>query len=107
MEYSFVQRMTLAGSPGGAYSLSADWYGRQQAVSVVTGALTVPVVSEMVFGKSKLYIDAATATIGTTLIDCTVLGLSLDVDFGLTAKYTASGQLYFCGLVRTGFSPTT
>jgi hypothetical protein len=33
------------------------------------------------------------------------LGLTLDVDFGLTPKYTASGQLYFCGLVRTGFSP--
>lgn len=105
MEYSFAQRMTLEGSSQGAYTLSADFYGRQQAPTTVTGALSVPVVSEMLFGKSKLYIDTATATIGTTLIDCTVLATRLEIDFGLTPKWTASGQLYFCGLVRTGFNP--
>jgi hypothetical protein len=105
MEYSFVQRMTLEGSPTNAYSLTADWYGRQQAPTTVTGALTVPTVDEILFGKTKLYIDDATATIGTTPIDCTVLGLRLEIDFGLTPKYAANGQLYFCGLTRTGFVP--
>ena len=105
MEYSFVQRMALEGTPTNAYSLTADWYGRQIAPTTVTGALSVPAVDEMLFGKTKLYIDGATDTIGTTQIDCAVLGIRLEIDFGLTPKFAGSGNLYFCALTRTGFNP--
>jgi hypothetical protein len=104
MEYSFCQRWTLEGSPGQQFTLSSDWYGRQQAPTTRTADLTIPTVSPMLFGNAKLYIDDVNS-VSYTQISCAVLGLRLEVDSGIVAKFGANGALTFCGLVRTGFVP--
>ncbi|KKT30763.1 MAG: hypothetical protein UW18_C0011G0024 [Microgenomates group bacterium GW2011_GWF1_44_10] len=107
MDYSIAQSITLTGSPQSQYTCNVNWYGRKQDPQAFT-ALTsssIPVVNPMLFGKTKLYIDAIGGTIGSTLIDCTVLGLTLNIDFGLTPKWCARGSLEFGSIVRTAFVP--
>lgn len=93
MEYSFVTAFTLKGVAGEAWKVSSDWQGRQVAPSTFTAAIAVPTVEEMLFSKTKLYIDAT--TIGTTQKTQTLLEASLDVKTGITPVFTADGQLYF------------
>jgi hypothetical protein len=104
MEFSFCQRWTLEGSPGNQFTLSSDWYGRQQAPTTRTADLTIPTVSPLLFGNAKLYIDDVDSVSYTPFL-CSVLGLRLEVDSGVVAKFGANGALTFCGLVRTGFIP--
>lgn len=104
MEYSFCRRWTLEGSPGQQFTLSSEWYGRQQAPTTRTASLTIPTVSPLLFGKAKLYIDDVDA-VTYTQMTCSVLGLRLEVDAGIVAKFGANGALTFCSLVRTGFVP--
>jgi len=96
MEYSFVQAFELSGNGGEALMISADWVGRQVSKTTFTASVTNPAtVSEILFGKGKLYIDAASGTMGTTLKSQTLLGMSLQVNTGWIAKYAADGALYF------------
>jgi hypothetical protein len=95
MEYSFVSGFKLSGSPGEAYMMSAEWIGRQVANNAFTGSVAIPTVEEILFTKSKLYIDASGGTIGTTLVSDTLLGVELDVKTGIVPHFTANGELYF------------
>lgn len=95
MEYGFVTGFTLEGSAGEALMMSAEWQGRQVATSAFTGALTLPTVEEILVSKGKLYIDDDDGTIGTTQKTSTLLSLTLNVNTGLTAVFTADGSLYF------------
>lgn len=95
MEYSFVEGFALEGAAGASWMMSADWVGRQCSTSTFTGALTIPTVEEVIFGKSKLYIDADTATIGTTQQTTTFLAASLNVTTGWKPVYTGDGNKYF------------
>lgn len=93
MEYSFVSGFTLSGNAGEAWKIASDWQGRQVAASTFTGSIAVPSVEEMLFGKTKLYIDDT--TIGTTQKTQTLLNASLNVDTGIRPVFTGDGQLYF------------
>lgn len=93
MEYSFVSAFTLSGKAGEAWKISADWQGRQVTASTFTGSISVPSVEEMLFSKTKLYIDDT--TIGTTQKTLTLLEASLNVNTGIIPVFTADGQLYF------------
>lgn len=95
MEYSFVSGFKLTGAPGEAYMMGAEWIGRQVANNAFTGSVPIPTVEEILFTKSKLYIDASGGTIGTTLVSDTLLGAELDVKTGIVPHFTANGQLYF------------
>lgn len=96
MEYSFVNAFEISGNGGEAVQMSADWIGRQVSKCSFTASVTTPAtVEEVLFGKGKLYIDAATGTIGTTEKSSTLLGMSLKVNTGWIEKHAANGQLYF------------
>jgi len=95
MEYSFVESFTLEGRVGEAWNMSAAWRGRQWATTTYTGALSLVPVEEMLFSKTKLYIDDATAAFGSTLKSDTLLSASLAVTTGLMPVFTANGELYF------------
>jgi len=95
MEYSFVQNFSLSGSAGEAWMVSADWVGRQATDASFTGALSIPSVEEILFSKTKLYIDAVGGTIGTTQVSDTLLDATLNVNTGWIPKFTAEGDLYF------------
>lgn len=99
MEYSFVPSFTLSGKAGEAWKISADWQGRQVTPSTFTGSIAVPSVEEMLFSKTKLYIDAT--TIGTTQKTNTLLEATLNVNTGLVPVFTADGNLYFSFVKQT------
>jgi hypothetical protein len=95
MEYSFVTEFELSGKKNEAWMLTSTWHGRQSTVSSFTGALSVPAVSEMLFNRSKLYIDAVDGTIGTTQLAASWIEARLKVTTGLKAQFTGDGNLYF------------
>lgn len=96
IEYSFVESFELSGNGGEALNMSAEWLGRQITKTSFTASVTTPAtVEEILFGKGKLYIDAASGAIGATEKSNTLLGMSLAVKTGWIAKYAADGQLYF------------
>lgn len=95
IEYAFTSEFTLAGKINEAIKMSHKMIGRQGTVSSFTGALSVPTVHEMLFNKSKLYIDNVGGTLGATQIANTWVGFSLKVITGWKAQPTGDGSLYF------------
>lgn len=95
MEYAFVKGFTLSGVPGEAWKVTADWVGRQLTKCSFTTSITPPTVEEILFSKTKLYIDTVGGTMGTTVKASTLLGATLTVDTGLREVFTGDGQLYF------------
>lgn len=95
MEYAFVTGFTLSGKPNEAWTMSADWVGRQVTNTSFTGSLTIPSVEELLFNKSKLYIDDTGGTIGTTQKTSTFLECTINVNTGLMPVQTGDGNLYF------------
>lgn len=95
MEYAFVREFKITGEHGQAVRMSAVWEGRQVAASTYTGSLSLPTVETILFQKSKLYIDAAGGTIGTTVKSSTLVSFALSVTTGWKKLPTGSGTLYF------------
>ncbi|MBN8654390.1 MAG: hypothetical protein J0M11_01545 [Anaerolineae bacterium] len=95
MEGAFVVDFELSGKKNEAWMLSANWQGRQSTVSSFTGALSVPTVSEMLFNRSRLYIDDVDGTLGATQISNGFLEAKLKITTGLKAQFTGDGNLYF------------
>jgi hypothetical protein len=63
-------------------------------------------VDEVLFQKTKLYIDNSTATIGTTQIVNSFLEATLKVETGWKAQHTGDGNLYFSYPEFTGLKGT-
>jgi hypothetical protein len=82
----------LATESVGASVTIEDWYAGGP-----TG-LSVPTVEDVLFGKTKLYLDAAGGTIGSTLISNALLDMAVSFKTGILGQDTASGNLYFSHL---------
>lgn len=95
IEYCFTSEFTLSGRINEAIKMSHKMIGRQSTSSSFTGSLSIPTVNEMLFNKSKLYIDAVSGTIGTTQITNTWISFNLKVTTGFKAQPTGDGNLYF------------
>ncbi len=102
MDYSFVKRFSLKGSPKEALSLSSDWVGRKATDSSFTAALSVPAVEPILFSKGKLYIDAESGTVGTTAVSHTWAGFELNVNTGWLEKWSGDGSESFAYHVHVG-----
>jgi hypothetical protein len=92
--FGFIREFTLSGTAGEAWKIKATWAGREVASDsdgFVTA--TLQAVEDALFSKSKLYIDASSDTIGTTLVSNTLIGATLNVTTGWQAVFTASGRL--------------
>lgn len=97
VEYCFVESFKLSGNAAEGVMMEGSWRGRQNTDTTFTGALTVPTLvpgDHIVFGGSKLYIDAVGGTIGTTEISNTLLSFELDVTTGYKAKYTNAAKYF-------------
>ena len=92
--FGFVTEFSLSGAAGEAWMVNATWTGREVA-SDSDGfvSVTIPTVEEMLFSKTKLYIDDT--TIGNTLVSDTLLGATLNINTGWSAVDTGSGRLDF------------
>lgn len=95
MEYSFCESFAISFNAGEVVSISSNWIGRQWTNATFTGSLTAPTVEEVLTSKGALYIDAATAAMGTTQVTNTLLSGTLNVTTGWKAVWTADGNLYF------------
>lgn len=96
VEYCFVTDFTLTGDEREAWTMAANVMGRQATVTTFTAtAAVVPAVDEMLFGKTRLYIDAATGAFGGTIKSSTLLAAQFTYKTGIKAVWTASGNLYF------------
>ena len=91
---AFVESLELAGRGGEAWLMSALWRGRTIVPSTKTPALSIPTVEYILFGNSKLYVDAIGGTIGTTQLVGTFLGASLRVVSGHAFKDSGDGNLF-------------
>jgi hypothetical protein len=98
-EYVFCESFSLTGRAGEAVRMSASLMGRQVVQSAFTAALTLDAVDEMLFGNSKLYIDAVGDGFGSTLVSDTLLAFTLNWNTGIRARYGDGGQLYFDRLI--------
>lgn len=94
MEYGFVSEFSLSGSPTEAWKLTATWKGRQASITTYTTELSIPTVEEMLFGKSKLYLDAVTGNVGSTQKTGTFLGATINCVTGWDYLYTGDGNLF-------------
>jgi hypothetical protein len=97
MEYSFVKSFTISGAARESWMMSAAWQGRQVSKCTFTAEASAPLpaVEEILTGKTKLYIDEATGTAGTTQVSNTILSFDMSVTTGWMEVYTADGALYF------------
>jgi hypothetical protein len=94
--YAFVTDFKLTGEKGKAVMMEANWLGRTVDKTTFTGALTIPVVEEILSQLGTVYIDAAGGTIGTTAITDTLLKWELSCTTGWRAKFTLDrGFKYF------------
>lgn len=95
MEDAFALEITLEGKINDTWKLSHTWGGKQSTVSSFTGSLSIPSVSEMIFNKSKLYIDNVGGTLGGTQIVNSWIGATIKITTGLKAQFTGDGNLYY------------
>lgn len=95
--YGFVTDFTLSGVSGEAWQVGSTWQVRQWEPDTWSSSATAPVIEEMLFSKTKLYIGATTDTLGSTdtLKSNTLLAATLNATTGVIPVFTAEGQLYF------------
>jgi len=106
MEYTFCPEFTVSGNPKEGVMLSALLRGRQRTDASFTAAPTTPSVNCAVFNKSEFYIDAIGGTMGTTQVEGTFMGFTLNVNTGLMPMFTGDGQLYFYDTSQAGWEIT-
>jgi hypothetical protein len=95
LDCAFLVDFTLTGKKNEAWMLTGNWQGRQCQVTSFTSALTAPAVSEMLFNRSKLFIDDVGGTIGSTQIANAFIAATIKITTGLKAQFTGDGELYF------------
>jgi hypothetical protein len=95
--YCFVQNFTLSGASFESWMMSATWIGREVAPSTFTGAISLPAIEEILFAKTKLFIDAIGGTFGATQISNTLIGAELVVDTGYRPIPVGDGNLFYSG----------
>lgn len=96
-EYAFVKSFSLSGQSQQAVKIASSWAGRQVTPTTFTDdtAAPLPAVEDILFQKSKLYIDDVTGTIGSTQKSNTLLGLDLNCVTGWIEVFSADGNLYY------------
>lgn len=106
MLYCFVKDWTLDGSGRNGYQLSANWQGRDVLPGTFTSDPGLPAVNYMNFGMTTVFIDAATATYGSTQKSSTVRKLNVKFASGIEAKDTADSRLDFSFAQGTSYTMT-
>ena len=100
--YGYCADFTLAGRFAEVWNLESNWFGRQVTPSNFTADSDVVAteVEEMLFQKSRLYIDNDTDAIGTTQKSNTFLQASLKVKTGWRHQFTGGNRLDFSFIKR-------
>lgn len=82
------------------YTISGEWAVQQwNEVSDFQSGISPIAVHDMLFGNTKMYIDAVGGTIGTTLKTAPA-SVKIALNSGLSRKYGAGGYLYYTDIIR-------
>ena len=100
--FGFVSEYEMSGKFGESWMVSAKWPTRTIVKQALTGSIALVTPEEMLFGKTKLFIDAVGGTLGSTQVSQTLLEASLKVKTGWLAYYTADGRLDFVSIEQSG-----
>lgn len=100
--FFFVREFNMSGVAGEAWNINATWQGRTTSTDdgFATG-LTIPTVEEMLFSKTKLYIDAVGSTHGSNQVSNTMLAATVAVTTGWQAVWSGDGEIYFSFIKQT------
>ncbi len=94
-EYAFATGLEISGSLGEAWKISMPIVGRQHTATTFTAALSDRTVESVLTNISKLYMDDAGGTIGTTQITSAFRDFSWKLGDHFVPFFTADGQKYF------------
>lgn len=93
--YAFTTAFTLEGKAGEAVMMSGEMVTREVVPAAKTPSVTIPDAEVMLFGRSRLYIDAIGGTIGTTQVQGVLLGAKLEVKTGWTPVLTGDQRDFY------------
>lgn len=92
MDYVFCESFKLSGRPGAAWMMGGVLIGREVTPSSFNSP-SLPAVEEILFQKSKIYIDLTSGSMGGTLKAQTFMGADINVVSGWHGKPTGDGRL--------------
>ena len=92
--YTILQEWELSGNQGELWKTSSTWMAPRRQTTTFTAALAIPAWEPMNFSNSKLFIEAAGATPGTTQKSGVLMGFSLKFNTGLEWVPAGDGTLY-------------
>lgn len=98
MEYAFAETISLTGQANQAWMMGGTLRGRQvtDVTSFNPTALALQTgIDDLLFNKSKLYLDAVGGTLGATQYTLGFLQATINLRTGWFARATGDGQLYF------------
>lgn len=89
----FAEEITISGASEESWMMSGNLRGwiATDPTTTFTGSLAIPAVEEIIFGKTKLYIDAIGGTIGSTQKTNTFLSFELTINNIYQAVWTGDG----------------
>ena len=94
-EYCFAKSLEISATVGEALKFSADLVGRQLSPTTFTTGLADRSVESALAAKTKLYIDDAGGTIGTTQQEAMLLDWTWRLPDHFAPKSHQNGSLYF------------
>ena len=98
---AFVEEMTLKGAYTEALMMEATLRAHaDDSTTTFTGGLSVPAVTDMLFGNCKMYIDPVGSAFGTTQITQTFLSFELTINNMFKAQMTGDGTSLFATLMK-------
>lgn len=98
MEYSYVDEAEFSGRIGETWMVGTTWFGRQVTPVTMTAALALPTVTDALFNKTKLYIDASGGTLGATQKLGTLISAKLRFRSGILQVPVGDGNFFFNSL---------
>ena len=91
--FLMAEQLEFTFAIGESWQMGADLFGRFPTKSTFTGALTDPVVEDVIGQKSKLYIDTSWANLGNTQVSSSLISASIRIPTGLAPTRYADGTI--------------
>ena len=101
MGFAFVEEWQLQAAAGSEWMMSATWRGKQVAANALTASLDVPTVQVAILPLTKLYIDAAGGTVGSTQKSGVLMGASIRRTTGWRAVPVGDGSRVYAAIKHT------
>ncbi len=92
-DYALCRSFKLVGEAKKAWMMEAELFGRVATPVTKTGSLLAPAVEQILFQRTKLYIDDTTGTIGSTQATSAFLAATLEFNTGIEPRWSGDDSL--------------